>query len=259
MRLRELKARAAPAHRPVRPGRSLGPGRGHRRAHPLRRRGASTRPCGSPRVRPPGGASWSCRRGRSGRADPGPVRHRHGQARRLRAELLQRHRRLAVLRAGRLAGGRRRGAASAAPSSSPRRSRACCRSAPPTATSFAWTCACGPIPAATPPAVPVDAAIDYYQTVGQNWERAAFIKARACGRRPAARGGVPGGAGALHLAPAAGLRGHRRHPFHQAPDPRAPRLPTPRGAASARRGGREPEARAPAASARSSSSSRPSS
>lgn len=37
-----------------------------------------------------------------------------------------------------------------------------------------------PDPAATPPAVPVEAALDYYQTVGQNWERAAFIKARAC-------------------------------------------------------------------------------
>jgi glutamate-ammonia-ligase adenylyltransferase len=37
-----------------------------------------------------------------------------------------------------------------------------------------------PDPAATPPAVPVDAALEYYETVGQNWERAAFIKARAC-------------------------------------------------------------------------------
>jgi len=37
-----------------------------------------------------------------------------------------------------------------------------------------------PDPASTPPAVPVPAALDYYETVGQNWERAAFIKARAC-------------------------------------------------------------------------------
>ena len=37
-----------------------------------------------------------------------------------------------------------------------------------------------PDPAATPPAVPVEAALEYYETVGQNWERAAFIKARAC-------------------------------------------------------------------------------
>lgn len=37
-----------------------------------------------------------------------------------------------------------------------------------------------PDPAATPPAVPVDAALEYYETVGQNWERAAYIKARPC-------------------------------------------------------------------------------
>ncbi|MCM3060837.1 hypothetical protein, partial [Bacillus subtilis] len=37
-----------------------------------------------------------------------------------------------------------------------------------------------PDPSSTPPAVPVAAALDYYETVGQNWERAAFIKARAC-------------------------------------------------------------------------------
>ncbi|MBW3616262.1 MAG: bifunctional [glutamine synthetase] adenylyltransferase/[glutamine synthetase]-adenylyl-L-tyrosine phosphorylase [Proteobacteria bacterium] len=35
-----------------------------------------------------------------------------------------------------------------------------------------------PDPAATPPAVPVGAALTYYETAGQNWERAAFIKAR---------------------------------------------------------------------------------
>jgi [glutamine synthetase] adenylyltransferase / [glutamine synthetase]-adenylyl-L-tyrosine phosphorylase len=35
-----------------------------------------------------------------------------------------------------------------------------------------------PDPASTPIAVPVDRAIAYYQTVGQNWERAALIKAR---------------------------------------------------------------------------------
>ena len=36
-----------------------------------------------------------------------------------------------------------------------------------------------PDPSLTPPAVPVAAAIDYYQSLGQNWERLAFIKARA--------------------------------------------------------------------------------
>ncbi|MDO1558138.1 bifunctional [glutamine synthetase] adenylyltransferase/[glutamine synthetase]-adenylyl-L-tyrosine phosphorylase [Brevundimonas sp. 2R-24] len=39
-----------------------------------------------------------------------------------------------------------------------------------------------PDPASTPPAVAVPAALTYYESVGQNWERAAFIKARpACG------------------------------------------------------------------------------
>ena len=37
-----------------------------------------------------------------------------------------------------------------------------------------------PDPSATPAAVPAAAAFEYYQAVGQNWERAAFIKARPC-------------------------------------------------------------------------------
>lgn len=37
-----------------------------------------------------------------------------------------------------------------------------------------------PDPSSTPPAVSTPAALDYYESVGQNWERAAFIKARAC-------------------------------------------------------------------------------
>ena len=45
-----------------------------------------------------------------------------------------------------------------------------------------------PDPASTPAALPVDEALDYYESVGQNWERAASIKARlaagdgACGQ-----------------------------------------------------------------------------
>jgi len=35
-----------------------------------------------------------------------------------------------------------------------------------------------PDPSSTPPAVSVGAALEYYESVGQNWERAAFIKAR---------------------------------------------------------------------------------
>ena len=41
-----------------------------------------------------------------------------------------------------------------------------------------------PDPSSTPAAVSVPAALDYYESVGQNWERAAFIKARACGGDP---------------------------------------------------------------------------
>ena len=37
-----------------------------------------------------------------------------------------------------------------------------------------------PDPSSTPAAVPVEAALDYYESVGQNWERAAMIKARLC-------------------------------------------------------------------------------
>jgi glutamate-ammonia-ligase adenylyltransferase len=44
-----------------------------------------------------------------------------------------------------------------------------------------------PDPASTPPAIPAAAAFEYYESVGQNWERAAFIKARPCaGDMPAA-------------------------------------------------------------------------
>ena len=46
-----------------------------------------------------------------------------------------------------------------------------------------------PDPSSTPAAVPAPAAMHYYQTVGQNWERAAFIKARAlAGDLPRAHG-----------------------------------------------------------------------
>jgi glutamate-ammonia-ligase adenylyltransferase len=45
-----------------------------------------------------------------------------------------------------------------------------------------------PDPSSTPSAVSVPAAINYYETVGQNWERAAYIKARAlAGDMPRAR------------------------------------------------------------------------
>ena len=37
-----------------------------------------------------------------------------------------------------------------------------------------------PDPSATPPIMSVTAAMNYYESLGQNWERAAYIKARAC-------------------------------------------------------------------------------
>ena len=46
-----------------------------------------------------------------------------------------------------------------------------------------------PDPSSTPPAVPVEQALDYYESVGQNWERAAMIKARICAG-DIARGGA---------------------------------------------------------------------
>ena len=45
-----------------------------------------------------------------------------------------------------------------------------------------------PDPSSTPPAMPVAAALDYYESVGQNWERAAMIKSRvAAGDRAAGK------------------------------------------------------------------------
>ena len=43
-----------------------------------------------------------------------------------------------------------------------------------------------PDPGATPPAVSTDAAEAYYESYGQNWERAAFIKSRLCAGDPLA-------------------------------------------------------------------------
>ena len=56
---------------------------------------------------------------------------------------------------------------------------------------------------------------------GQNWERAALIKARPVAGDLAAGDDFLRRAAALHLAQVPRLRGHRRHPLDQAPDPRA--------------------------------------
>ena len=53
------------------------------------------------------------------------------------------------------------------------------------------TCACGPTPASTPIAISLPSAFAYYETVGQNWERAAMIKARPVAGDLRARRGFP--------------------------------------------------------------------
>jgi glutamate-ammonia-ligase adenylyltransferase len=69
-----------------------------------------------------------------------------------------------------------------------------------------------PDPGATPIAVSLPAAEIYYQSVGQNWERAAFIKARPCaGDVAATRGAGEGDAaaatsGAFSVSPAPPLK-----------------------------------------------------
>ncbi len=83
-----------------------------------------------------------------------------------------------------------------------------------------------PDPASTQIAVSTEAALNYYGSVGQNWERAALIKARACAGDIAAGEAILTAARALHLAEISRLRGGRRHRGDEAADPR---LPRPRG------------------------------
>ncbi len=51
-----------------------------------------------------------------------------------------------------------------------------------------------PDPGSTPLAISTDAALNYYESVGQNWERAALIKARAIAGDIAAGRGLSGAA-----------------------------------------------------------------
>ena len=81
-----------------------------------------------------------------------------------------------------------------------------------------------PDPAATPLALSTEAALNYYESFGQNWERAALIKARPVAGDLDGRQGRAGRPRALHLAQVSRLCGHRRHPRHEAADPRLPRL-----------------------------------
>ena len=86
-----------------------------------------------------------------------------------------------------------------------------------------------PDPASTQIAISTDAAIDYYESVGQNWERAAMIKARACA------GDIAAGEAILaELAPFVwrkylDLRRRRRRPRDEAADQRLSRPRRDRG------------------------------
>ena len=68
-----------------------------------------------------------------------------------------------------------------------RRSRGSCRSAPRTATCCGSICGLRPDPGATPVAMSIASAASYYETLGQNWERAALDQGAPGGRRPRAR------------------------------------------------------------------------
>ena len=72
-----------------------------------------------------------------------------------------------------------------------------CRSAPATVYVFRTDLRLRPDPGSTPLAFPLYAALNYYESRGQNWERAAFIKARPVAGDLEARRALPQGAGAL--------------------------------------------------------------
>ena len=75
-----------------------------------------------------------------------------------------------------------------------------------------------PDPAVTPPAVALPAAITYYESMGQNWERAAMIKARPVAGDLGAGRRVPRGDPSVRLAPRPRFRRGRRHPRDEAAD-----------------------------------------
>ena len=77
-----------------------------------------------------------------------------------------------------------------------------------------------PDPASTAVAISLPAAFSYYESLGQNWERAAYIKAR-----PVAGDRALGAGFLAELAPFIWRKYFdyaldRRHPRHEAADPR---------------------------------------
>ncbi len=81
-----------------------------------------------------------------------------------------------------------------------------------------------PDPGATQVALSTEVALQYYESFGQNWERAALIKARPVAGDIAAGSRLLDRTRTLHLAQVPGLRGDRRHPRDEAADPCVPRL-----------------------------------
>ena len=76
-----------------------------------------------------------------------------------------------------------------------------------------------PDPGSTAVAVALPAAYGYYEMLGQNWERAAYIKARPVAGDIALGRAFLDDADALHLAQIFRLCGDRRHSRDEAPDP----------------------------------------
>ena len=140
------EGRTASADRPGRSRRRLGPGPGHRRAEPVRRRRGAGRPARAwPRTSATRGKLLTAADDHA-RPDPRPVRPGHGQARRVRAELFLRHRHSACSSTPSRWPARwpRASSRRASPTGWPRRWPPCCRSGPATAMSSASTCGCGP-------------------------------------------------------------------------------------------------------------------
>ena len=81
-----------------------------------------------------------------------------------------------------------------------------------------------PHPPGHPLALSIEDAELYYERHGQNWERAALIKARVVAGDREAGARLPARAAAVPLAPASRLRGDPRHPLDQAADQRLSRL-----------------------------------
>ena len=94
-----------------------------------------------------------------------------------------------------------------------------------------------PDPGSTPLAMSVQAAELYYESVGQNWERAAMIKAHPVAGNRAVGEAFLGDLHALYLAQAPRLRGDPRHPLDQAPDRRPSRRQRRQGAGPQRQAG----------------------